>query len=74
MRAYLETGVGHHAGIITESETKEETDRLLELWLDLARCAAFERLPDNRVRLTVAPTREETFDDEVGFFDVEVPR
>ncbi len=60
MKARLETRLdtSGELGIVIESETAEEAERLTSLWCGKARIQEWERRPGGQIRLAIAPTEE----------------
>lgn len=59
MKARLEDKTIQHRGIIVTSETEEEREVLLNLWVNKGRPAMFSRDP-GLVEIIIAPTPEES--------------
>jgi len=59
MKAILETAPLEHPGVIIESETPEEAQRLNDVWCGHGGLAAWDKLPGGNIRIVIAPSPEE---------------
>jgi len=59
MKAILEAAPLEHPGVILESETLEEAQRLNDIWNGHGGLAAWSRLSDGNISLVIAPSAEE---------------
>jgi hypothetical protein len=58
MKAKLETAPLEHPGVILESETPEEAQRLNDIWNGHGEIAEWSRLPGGNISLSIAPSAE----------------
>jgi len=59
MKAKIEVEPLEYPGIIIESETLEEAQRLNDIWNKHGGIAEWNRLPDNNISLVIAPCPED---------------
>jgi hypothetical protein len=58
MKGTLETLPLEHPGVILESETPEEAQRLNDIWNGHGGLAEWSRLPGGNISLVIAPSTE----------------
>ena len=58
MKAVIEMAPLQHPGVVVESETPEEAQRLKDIWCGHGGIVEFNRLPDGSVSLVIAPSTE----------------
>ncbi len=58
MKAILETGALEHPGVIIESETPEEAQRLNDIWCGHGGLAEWTKLPGGNISIVIAPSAD----------------
>jgi hypothetical protein len=58
MKVELETIPVEHPGVILESETPEEAQRLNDIWNGHGGLAEWSKMPSENIRLVIAPSAE----------------